>query len=70
MTDKKQAPVALSDEELEHVTGGTNTGYEYWFAGTQTDPEKCTDGGPHKWLTSPGGNFDYCCKCNSERYKR
>ncbi len=68
--DKNQAAVALSDDELEAVTGGASGGYQYFLPGSDTTAEKCIDGGEHKWVVSSGGNFEYCAKCHAERYAR
>ena len=58
----------LTDEQLEQVTGGLSTSYRYWFAGDGSDPNHCPDGSPHQWVLSPNGNFEYCKKCDAERY--
>jgi len=55
----------LSDEQLEIVTGGTK--YTYWSI--SGSGQFCTDGGEHQWIASANGNFDYCAKCNAERFK-
>ena len=58
----------LSDEQLENVTGGVSTSYQYWLAGNGSDKDHCPDGSTHNWITSANGNFEYCSKCNAERF--
>ena len=70
MKDEKKNAVPLSDADLEGVTGGTGNTYQYWFSSASTNAEKCTDPNGHHWELSPTGSYEYCTKCNAERYKQ
>lgn len=56
----------LRDDELDSVTGGLF----YWSSVSEGDAFNCPKGGAHNWVLSPTGSFEYCTKCNSERYPK
>ncbi len=69
MNEEKRNAAALSDADLEGVTGGTGAAYQYWFSDENSNAERCSDGKEHTWIKSSTGSFEYCSKCYAERYK-